>query len=383
MKINKALLAGLLMMVLSSSAIAQENGEKVENVFNPHWYIQAQPLGMQYTLGENPFGKLLSYNFQVAGGYNFNKYLGARFAINAYQSKAGWDIGDINKTWKWYYIAPAADVTLNLSNLMFGYNPDRLFTFGAFAGIGVNIFWGNNQASDVKKDLTSVYDHIQNLRHLWDGCKASLLGRAGVTGDFRINSNWSVGIELQATTLSDKYNSKKAGNTDWYFNGLIGVKYVFGKSNKKTVVAAVTQTAPATNEQVKVVEKVVEKTVYVETTIHEINRSIYFRKAGNTTIFPSEMHKIQEVADFLKDHPDATVTLCGYGDKGVGSSADNAKVSEKRAKAVADVLIKKYGIAESRITIDYKGDTEQPYKGTENRVTIAVAQSKKVVEAVK
>ncbi len=383
MKINKALLAGLLMMVLSSSAIAQENGEKVENVFNPHWYIQAQPLGMQYTLGENPFGKLLSYNFQVAGGYNFNKYLGARFAINAYQSKAGWDIGDINKTWKWYYIAPAADVTLNLSNLMFGYNPDRIFTFGAFAGIGVNIFWGNNQASDVKKDLTSVYDHIQNLRHLWDGCKASLLGRAGVTGDFRINSNWSVGIELQATTVSDKYNSKKAGNTDWYFNGLIGVKYVFGKSNKKTVVAAVTQTAPATNEQVKVVEKVVEKTVYVETTIHEINRSIYFRKAGNTTIFSSEMHKIQEVADFLKDHPDATVTLCGYGDKGVGSSADNAKVSEKRAKAVADVLIKKYGIAESRITIDYKGDTEQPYKGTANRVTIAVAQSKKVVEAVK
>ena len=141
------------MMVLSSSAIAQENGEKVENVFNPHWYIQAQPLGMQYTLGENPFGKLLSYNLQVAGGYNFNKYLGARFAINAYQSKAGWDIRNINKTWKWYYIAPAADVTLNLSNLMFGYNPDRIFTFGAFAGIGVNIFWGNNQASDVKKDI--------------------------------------------------------------------------------------------------------------------------------------------------------------------------------------------------------------------------------------
>lgn len=383
MKINKALLAGLLMMVLSSSAIAQENGEKVENVFNPHWYIQAQPLGMQYTLGENPFGKLLSYNLQVAGGYNFNKYLGARFAINAYQSKAGWDIKNINKTWKWYYIAPAADVTLNLSNLMFGYNPDRIFTFGAFAGIGVNIFWGNNQASDVKKDLTSIYDHSQNIRHLWDGCKASLLGRAGVTGDFRINSNWSVGIELQATTVSDKYNSKKAGNTDWYFNGLIGVKYVFGKSNKKTVVAAVTQTAPATNEQVKVVEKVVEKTVYVETTIHEINRSIYFRKAGNTAISSSEMHKIQEVADFMKDHPEATVTLCGYADKDTGTPAINAKLSEKRAKAVAEALINKYGIAESRITIDHKGDTEQPKKGSDNRVTIAVAQSKKVVEVVK
>ena len=115
------------MMVLSSSAIAQENGEKVENVFNPHWYVQAQPLGMQYTLGENPFGKLLSYNLQVAGGYNFNKYLGARAAINAFQSKAGWDIDNINKSWKWYYIAPAVDVTANLSNLIFGYKHDRLF----------------------------------------------------------------------------------------------------------------------------------------------------------------------------------------------------------------------------------------------------------------
>ena len=383
MKINKALLAGLLMMVLSSSAIAQENGEKVENVFNPHWYVQAQPLGIQYTLGENPFGKLLSYNLQVAGGYNFNKYLGARFAINAYQSKAGWDISKIRRTWKWYYIAPAADVTLNLSNLMFGYNPDRLFTFGAFAGIGINIAWGNNQIADVKKELTAIYGHEHNLRNAWTGCKASILGRAGVTGDFRINSNWSVGIELQATTLSDKYNSKKAGNTDWYFNGLIGVKYVFGNSNKKTVVAAVAQPAPATNEQVKMVEKVVEKTVYVETTFHEINRSIYFRKAGNTVISSTEMHKVKEVADFLKEYPEATVTLCGYADKGTGTPAINAKLSEKRAKAVADALINKYGIAESRITIDHKGDTVQPKEGTENRVTIAIAKSKKVVEVVK
>ena len=382
MKINKALLAGLLMMVLSSSAIAQENGEKAENVFNPHWYIQAQPLGMQYTLGENPFGKLLSYNLQVAGGYNFNKLMGTRFAINAYQSKAGWDIRDINKTWKWYYIAPAVDVTLDLSNLMFGYNPDRIFTFGAFAGIGVNIAWGNKQVDGIKKELTSIYGHNQNLRNMWNGCNASILGRAGIMGDFHINSNWSVGFELQATTLNDKYNSKRAGNNDWYFNGLIGVKYVFGSSNKK-IVTATKQTAPVTNEPVKVVEKVVEKKVYVETTIHEMNTSIYFKHTGNTTIPSSEMQKIQEVSDFMKDFPEAHVTLCGYGDKGVGSSADNAKVSEKRAKAVADVLIKKYGIAESRITIDYKGDTEQPYEGTANRVTIAVAKSKKVVEVVK
>ena len=58
-------------------------------------------------------------------------------------------------------------------------------------------------------------------------------------------------------------------------------------------------------------------------------------------------------------------------------------MAEKRVLAVAEALIKKYGIAESRITIDHKGDTEQPMEGTANRVTIAVAKSKKVVETVK
>ena len=368
------------MMVLSSSAIAQEKGEKVENVFNPHWYVQVQPLGAQYTLGEGSFGDLLSYNLQIAGGYNFNKYIGARFAINALQSKGGWDMNDVNKTWKWNYIAPAVDATVNLSNLVFGYNPDRFFTLGAFAGIGANIAWGNDEAATVKDELGSTYGHNQNMRYLWDGTKAKFLGRAGIMADFRINSNWSVGVEFQANTLSDRYNSKKAGNSDWYFNGLIGVKYVFGSSNKKVKVA---EPAPVIQEKIKVVEKVVEKKIYVETTIHEISRAIYFKNAGKTDIPASEMGKVQEVADFMKEYPEATVTLCGYADKGTGNPTINAKLAEKRVQAVAEALIKKYGIAESRIAIDHKGDTEQPMEGTANRVTIAVAKSKKVVETVK
>ena len=52
-------------------------------------------------------------------------------------------------------------------------------------------------------------------------------------------------------------------------------------------------------------------------------------------------------------------------------------------KAVADALKNKYKIAESRINIEFKGDTEQPKEGTANRVTIAVAKSEKVVETVK
>ena len=381
MKINKTLLAGLLMMGFASAATAQEASEKVENVFNPHWYIQVQPLGAQYTLGEASFGDLVSYNLQVAGGYNFNKYIGARLSVNAFESKAGWEMQGL-KTWKWNFVAPVVDVTLNLSNTIFGYNPNRVFTLSAFAGVGANIAWGNDQAADVKAELGNLYGHDQNLRLLWDGVKPFFLGRAGLMGDFNINQNWSIGIELQANIINDAYNSKQATNSDWYFNGLIGVKYVFGKSNK---VVPIPTPIPVVEEKIveKVVEKVVEKKIYVETTIHELSRAIYFKKAGNTTIPAGEMHKVQEVADFLKVHPDATVCLCGYADKGTGNPTINARLAEERVNAVADALMNKYGIAESRISIDHKGDTVQPMDGTANRVTIAVAVSKKVVEVEK
>ena len=385
MKIKKTLLAGLLMMGFASAS-AQDKVVAMEDVFNPHWYVQVQPLGMQYTLGEGSTSDLLSYNLQVAAGYNFNKLLGARFAINAFQSKAGWDWENAQANWKWNYVAPSLDVTLNLSNVLFGYSADRLFTLSAFAGVGVNIAFSNDEASEVSNFLkTQHYSHTsdQNMRYLWTGTKARVLGQFGLMGDFCINDNWSVGVELQANTLNDKYNSKKAGNSDWYFNGLVGVKYAFGKTSKKQpiVLPYVPAPAPATDatEKVveKIVEKVVEKKVYVETTIAEIRRDINFNRAGNTKISANEMIKVKDIAEFMNQYPTAKVTLVGYADKATGNAKINAVLAEKRVKAVADALMKKFNIDESRITIDHKGDTVQPFTGAAaNRVTICVAKAK-------
>ena len=385
MKIKKTLLAGLLMMGFASAS-AQDKVVAKEDVFNPHWYVQVQPLGMQYTLGEGSTGDLLSYNLQVAGGYNFNKLLGARFAINAFQSKAGWDWENAQANWKWNYVAPSLDVTLNLSNVLFGYSADRLFTLSAFAGVGVNIAFSNDEASEVSNFLkTQHYSHTsdQNMRYLWTGTKARVLGQFGLMGDFRINDNWSVGVELQANTLNDKYNSKKAGNSDWYFNGLVGVKYAFGKTSKKqpVVLPYMPTAAPATDatEKVveKIVEKVVEKKVYVETTIAEIRRDINFNRAGNTKISANEMVKVKDIAEFMNQYPTAKVTLVGYADKATGNAKINAVLAEKRVKAVAEALMKKFNIDESRISIDHKGDTVQPFTGAAaNRVTICVAKAK-------
>ena len=72
MKIKKTILSCLLMLGCVSAS-AQQPGAEPEYVFNPHWYVQVQPLGAQYTLGEVSFGDLLSYNAQLGVGYQFDE----------------------------------------------------------------------------------------------------------------------------------------------------------------------------------------------------------------------------------------------------------------------------------------------------------------------
>jgi outer membrane protein OmpA-like peptidoglycan-associated protein len=369
----KNFILSCLAVVAALSVNAQEV-EKTENIFKPHWYLQGQ-IGAQYTLGEISFGDLISPNAQIGVGYNFNKVLGARFSVNAWQSKAGWDTEGNNYEWKWKYVAPALDVTANLSNLICGYNPNRILNIGVFAGIGANIAFDNGEAGDVNGELKSLHkysDDFQPLSYLWDGTKTRVMGRAGITADCRINDVISVGLELQATTLNDHYNSKRAKNADWYFNALLGVKINLGKTHTTRVVPAVVP--------VKEVERVVEKVVYKECTpdtvyvVEPLRRDIFFT-ISCTKIVPDEMKKVKDIADYLNKYPKATVKITGYADKGTGNAKINASLGERRAQAVVDALVKEFGIPASRIKADSKGDTEQPFKeDILNRVSICIAK---------
>ena len=76
----------------------------------------------------------------------------------------------------------------------------------------------------------------------------------------------------------------------------------------------------------------------------------------------------------MKNHADCKVTICGYADKQTGNANINMSLSKKRAEAVAAQL-KEKGIDSQRITVDYKGDTVQPFStAEENRVTICIAE---------
>jgi outer membrane protein OmpA-like peptidoglycan-associated protein len=386
MKIKKIFMSCLLLAgVLSASA--QEEYPKTVYDHNPYWYIQLQG-GAQYTLGEIDFSDLISPNVQVALGRQFSPVFGARLAVNAWQSKAGIEAAGNTYKWKWNYVAPGIDLTFNLSNLFCGFNPNRIFNFSVFGGLGANIGW-DNKIDDIKAAAAALYPLTttatgtsENTQYAWDGTKVRVFGRAGVAADFKVSDAVTLGLEVNANTLSDRYNSKKAGNWDWYFNALAGVKINLGKTYSTRTIEA-----PKVPEKVveRVIERVVEKPApqVVEPTravaekkeVEEtkFRRDIFYLKAGKTWIDKSEYKKVKEVADYMKEHPNCTVEITGYADRGTGNPKINNNLSQRRAQAVANMLIRNYGIKKNRIKVDYKGDTIQPFaKEIENRVAIAI-----------
>lgn len=140
MKINKLLFSASFALCAAFMANAQSAAEETEYVFQPHWYIQGQ-VGMQETLGETSFGRLTSFNAQIGAGYRFNPIFGARLVLNGLNSKGSITVDGNRSDWKWNYIAPTVNATMDLTNLIGGYNPERLVSAGLFAGIGANIAW--------------------------------------------------------------------------------------------------------------------------------------------------------------------------------------------------------------------------------------------------
>ena len=390
MKFKSILLSSLLALGCTAAS-AQE--AKTVNVFNPHGYLQVQ-IGGQETLGEIGFGDLLYPNVQVGYGYNFNKVVGARVSLNAWQSKAGQEFLGQTYKWKWNYVAPMVDATFNLSNLFCGFNPNRLVNVGVFAGFGANIAWGNDEATTAQSNMKTAYTNLINsaygtttpeankvaksdpaLSYLWDGSKVRLTGRVGANVDFRVSERVSLGLEVSANTLNDRYNSKKAGNSDWYFNALVGAKFTLGKTYT-------TKTIPAPKPVEKIIERIIEKpapapapkTETKQEAVDENFRRDIFFPIGNSNIAKSQTTKIAEIVTFMKENPDAKITLTGYADKGTGSAAFNDKIAARRAQTVYNTLAAK-GVAKSRMIKKSMGSRVQPFEENDmNRVTICIAK---------
>lgn len=364
MNLGKKLFVALF-IASTTVAFAQEQRikEPEKITFKPHWFIQAQ-VGAAHTVGEADFTDLLSPAAALNVGYKFAPAFGARIGVSGWQAKGGWV--NPQQTYKFKYLQGNVDLMADLSTLFCGFNPKRVFNGYIFGGAGLNRGFDNDEANALD---TRTYE----LEYLWQEGKFLVAGRFGLGCDLRLNDRLSINIEANANALSDKFNSKKAGNCDWQLNALVGVSVKLGKGYKKTP-AVYYEPEPVVVQQPKpapVVEKPQPKKEVV--VVEPMKQNIFFA-LNSAKIQNDQQTKIASLVEYLEKHPAAKVTVTGYADKNTGNATINSKLSEKRANNVAAEL-KAKGIAANRIVVDYKGDTVQPFNTPEeNRVSICIAE---------
>ncbi|MBC7714687.1 MAG: OmpA family protein [Rhizobacter sp.] len=102
--------------------------------------------------------------------------------------------------------------------------------------------------------------------------------------------------------------------------------------------------------------------------------------SGKAALAPKYNAHMKEVAAFLQKYPEVNATIEGYTDN-TGSAAKNTALSEQRANAVMNALVKE-GVAKSRLTAKGYGpkdplqDNSTPEGRQANRRVVAVLTSK-------
>ena len=388
MKKVLVVLASLLFMGVSANA---------QNEFYPGWYLGVQGGANYVTSNEwaiNHF-KHISPNGALSFGYDFTPVFGLRANISG---PMGYYPVEHKTLGKFFYAQAALDATIDICNI-FKYKETRFLSPYIFVGGGANYrFAANNQAASISPAV-----------------------RAGLGFDFRLSDLVDLSLEFQDNALNNKFNTlddnalfggeilkiKRPFKWDDNFAALLGLKFNIGAASKKAAVrdaeAAAAEAAAlaaakaaadkaaaekaaaekaaaekAAAEKAAADKAAAEKAAAEKAAAEQANASvkvenIYF-DLDKYVIRKSEAPKVDHIVAVLKEFPNAVVTISGYADKQTGKPKHNMTLSQNRAERVAKAL-KDAGIAASRITVNYYGDTVQVSDVMEeNRVAVVVTK---------
>mgnify|MGYP000345875678 FL=1 len=274
--------------------------------------------------------------------------------------------------------------SVNLSNLFAGYwGTPRLFEIETVAGLG----W---------------LHYAQN----GDGDRNSISGKLGLNFNFNLGEAkaWTIGIKpalvYDLNACGERNVGFNANRAAWEITA--GLKYHFRCSNGKHHISFAKlydqAEVDALNEQVNNlrqtnVDQEAELTaanqrnaeleqqladcknqgpVIVTDTITSHKKtleSVVTFRQGGVSVVASQTPNVERIATYLKNHEKATVSIKGYASP-EGKAEVNARIAQQRADAVKSLLVKRYKIAENRITAEGQGVGNMFEEPDWNRVSI-------------
>ena len=363
-KVMKKLLIALAFAGFSMSSMAQEADPTLKysvatNSFWSNWFIQ---VGVDWNawysneehglgLARSPFKDFRSNpGASIAIGKWFTPGICLRTKLSGIWGKAVTDDnndGNCNKYW-----TLNEHVLFNLSNMLCGYNPNRVWNFIPFAGAGLTRSMSYN-----------TYAMNYSI---------------GILNTFRVSKHVGINLELGWDRMEEDGDGIVAasnGERGWdsHDNKLyaeVGLTFNLGKASwdktpdvdaikalsQAQIDALNAQLNDANAENARLKKLLAEKKDEAPKAVKEFvgtPASVFFNINRYKIASKKDLVNVKGIADYAKEN-DANLLVTGYADSATGKPAYNQKLSEKRANAVADELVK-MGVSRDKITTEAKG----------------------------
>ena len=359
----KKLFIALAFAGISLSSMAQDADPTLKysvatNSFWSNWFIQvgadwnAWYSGQEHgqDLSTSPFKKFRSNpGVSVAVGKWFTPGIGLRTKLSGIWGKNVTDDnndGNGNKYW-----TLNEHVLFNLSNMLCGYNPNRVWNFIPFAGAGVTRSMSYNT-------------YAMNYS-------------VGILNTFRVSKKVGINFELGWDRLEGDADGcdYSNGNRGWdsHDNKLyaeVGLTYNLGKASwdktpdvdaikalsQSQIDALNAQLNDANAENARLKKLLAEKKEEPTNSVKEFANSpvsVFFNINKYKIASRKDLVNVKEMAKYAQEN-DANILVTGYADSATGKPAYNQKLSEKRANTVADEIVK-MGVSRDKITTEAKG----------------------------
>ena len=359
---SKLVILSLMLAAFATVATAQTKSRYYAESAKDNYFISVGA-GAQLCVDPNASENGVTPLFNLSVGKLINPVWGVRGMVSGFNTKLysyidaeGYTDANAGRELDKNYFTVRVDGLFNISNAVAGYNPDRKFEFYAFMGPALQF---------AKAEIGGDSD-----------LKGLINGSAGLGAAYNINSKWALNLEVRGEISESPFGDYSSTIANGFVGGTFGATYYFGgkkfvkvvnealylaangdiQKYKELLAAEQANLAAVKEELAKEKAKAPVEIVKEVETVVAGPRAIFFT-IGKSNIDAKGMVNINLAADIMKATPEVKYIVNGYADKATGSVKTNQKLSEKRAKAVYDALIKA-GVSESQI--EWKGLGGQP-----------------------
>lgn len=285
---------------------------------------------------------------------------------------AGYPIYNTREQW----MNIGGEALFNLSNLIWGYNEERVYSFIPYAGVGFAF------------SLNPAYRYIYESKMKSPNGEYSNVVSAsvGLLNRFRISNHFDINVDIRGLYVGETFDQQFGGTRNGYYIGVLGNNWGEGLLTANIGLAYNINPGweKAKRTTIRVNENVLEdlrgrlsdaekRNVELRQQLEEaLNREVTQEnvaaqpllvtfKIDHWDLSKKDRVNLGFLAKTIKANPNMVYTVVGYADKGTGSVKRNIFLAQKRSEVVYNCLVNEFGVSESQLRRSSEGGVGNMY----------------------